>query len=84
MIRMRLLPHDREDTLSGYIFSDNQHARDWLTQSFVDRSAYSLEAVEVGERRRCSMCHGSGFIQTVKKAGDKMTVDDFLASLTSR
>lgn len=66
-------------TLSGYIFTDLRHARAWLRQSFVKPEDYSLDAVEIGESHRCTRCDGSGFTQTVKAVGSRMTVDDFLA-----
>ena len=75
---IRLLSRrDRPDTLNGYVFSDLKHAREWLTQGFVDHDAYMLEKVEVGERHRCRWCDGSGFRQSIKPTG-KMTVDEFL------
>lgn len=76
-VSVRLLPRDRMDTLYGYVFSDNEHAREWLTQSFVDRDAYMLEKVEVGELHRCRFCDGSGVRQSIKSDG-KMTVEEFL------
>jgi hypothetical protein len=77
-VSVRLLPRDRQDTLYGYVFADNEHAREWLTQPFVDRGAYKLEKVEVGELHRCRFCDGSGVRQSIKSIAT-MTVEEFLA-----
>ena len=75
---IRLMPRSLQDTLRGYIFSDTQHARAWLTQEWVRPDDYRLKEVEVGELCRCTRCDGSGYTQTVKTLGE-LTVAEFLA-----
>ena len=74
---IRLIPRNAQDTLRRYVFSDRQHARQWLTQAWVKPEDYTLEEVEVGELCRCNRCDGSGFTQSVKTVG-KLTVGEFL------
>jgi hypothetical protein len=74
---IRLRPRSLSDTLSRYVFSDYDHARQWLTQVWVKPADYTLEVVEVGELCRCRGCDGAGFTQTVKVVG-KLTVEEFL------
>lgn len=75
---IRLMPRDTRDTLGRYVFSDRDHARQWLTQKWVKPEDYTLETVEVGELCRCTRCGGEGFTQSVKSTG-KLTVEEFLA-----
>lgn len=62
-------------TLDGYVFSDYQHATEWLSQRFVDdefRAEYSLEEVTcVGIS--CRNCHSPRL-----QAGRTMTISEFL------
>jgi len=66
-IRMRKAP---DSTLNGYIFTDDAHAKAWLSQMKVEASDVRLEVVEVGSMCRCSKCGGSGFTQKVRKVAD--------------
>jgi hypothetical protein len=74
---IRLIPHDPDDTLVGYVFRDEQHAREWLSQRFVKPDAYTLETVWVGPLFKCTKCGGSGFTQSVKR-NQRITVAEFL------
>ncbi len=68
-------------TLNGYIFSDNEHAKAWLSQKFVqeDPSKYRLERVRVvKESCRCKKCDGSGWSRPQIETLEKLTVDEFL------
>ena len=76
--QMTLRMHWRGSTLDGYIFSDQEHARQWLMQPIIDRAKISLEPVEVGAFRPCPNCCGSGFHRAVKSVGNKVSAKDFL------
>jgi len=76
-VRM-LYPKDRTNTLNGYVFCDRNHARTWLSQSFVDRDEIMLEEVTVSPIHRCQKCNGTGSLQSIKATGLKMTVNEFL------
>lgn len=54
-------------TLDGYIFTDREHARQWLSQPYIDIGSIVLEEVEVGPLMACPRCAGSGFRQDVKR-----------------
>jgi hypothetical protein len=71
-------PRGVYSTMDGYVFSDIGHARQWLTQAFVDPTEFSLEEVERGSLTRCRMCAGSGFHQSIKPTGRRLTVGEFL------
>lgn len=74
---IRMLYPKQENTLDGYVFSNMEHARQWLAQPFVDPSEIRLEEVQVGELCRCRYCGGSGFRQSVNVVR-KLTVAEFL------
>jgi hypothetical protein len=67
-----------ESTLNGYIFTDDAHAKMWLSQPFVDLSQVKLERVQVGELKRCPRCAGEGYTQSVKKIDD-LSPSEFIA-----
>lgn len=75
-IRMTKCGDDTLGTLNGYVFAGLNHAREWLSQSFVDRRRTKIEEVEVGEPRGCPHCNGTG--QVIKPVR-KLTVDEFLS-----
>lgn len=66
-----------DHTLNGYVFTDLDHARQWLSQSFVDRAKTEIEEVEVGLWGGCPHCGGAGWTRPTKVIG-KLTVDEFL------
>lgn len=70
----------RGNTLDGYVFTDLDHARQWLMQPIIDRSKIQIEPVEVGEPRQCRMCSGTGYHQTIKVVGQKVSAFQFLES----
>lgn len=74
---IRLMPKNPDHTLRGYVFTDETHARQWLGQAFVVAGDYDLEVVEVGERRECRMCGGSGHTQKITPVR-RLTVEEFL------
>jgi hypothetical protein len=55
-----------DSTLNGYVFSDRQHAHEWLRQPCVDRTKIELEEVEIGALMPCPRCGGSGYRLDVK------------------
>ena len=55
-----------DPTLDGYIFTDWEHARAWLTQPFVKPDEVQLEEVQTGPWMPCPRCRGSGSRQDVK------------------
>jgi len=74
---MRVAP---DQTLNGYIFNDENHARLWLRQAWFTPEKLSrirLERVEVGEFVACERCRGEGRIQSVRKIKD-VDVGEFL------
>lgn len=73
-LRMR----ERGSTLDGYIFTDLDHARQWLRQPIIDQSKITVELVEVGEYHPCRMCGGTGHHQKVKVLGDRISAMEFL------
>jgi hypothetical protein len=75
-VRLRVRANG-DRTLQGYVFTDRQHARAWLSQSWVRPEDYALDTVEVGALCRCIRCDGSGFTQAMKTTG-KMTIEEFL------
>ena len=77
-IRLRVRANG-DRTLQGYVFSNREHARAWLTQAWVKPADYTLEVVEVDDLCRCAKCDGTGFSQTVKVTGTT-TIEDFLTS----
>jgi hypothetical protein len=66
-IRMRRAP---DQTLHGYVFTDDDHARQWLSSLKVTASEVRLERVVVGELQRCNRCGGQGHTQSIKKLHD--------------
>jgi hypothetical protein len=74
---IRLIPRNKHDTLLGYVFTNFQHAREWLSQEIIDKEAYSLEEVEAGPIERCPRCGGSGTTQVVKVMR-RLTAREFL------
>ena len=64
--------------LNGYVFADEEHAREWLRQSWVDLTEITLEQVEVGEQRKCHMCGGRGYHQTVKTTASRQPATEFM------
>jgi hypothetical protein len=75
-IRMRRCGADQ--TLNGYIFSDHKHAREWLSQSFVNLAEVMLEEVEVGPTMPCQRCGGSGSHRVVKP-GRRLSAEEVAA-----
>jgi len=63
-IRMRRCGPDH--TLDGYIFTNHDHARAWLSQPFVNMDEIVLEEIEVGPLMRCRHCNGTGHRQDTK------------------
>jgi len=54
-------------TLWGYVFTDEDHARKWLSAYGARAAEFQLERVHVGPLQACKSCGGSGFHQSVKK-----------------
>lgn len=77
-MRTTLRMREKGSSLDGYIFSDREHARQWLRQPCINREAILVEPVEVSPLVRCTKCSGEGFHQTVKAVGGKMTAAEFL------
>lgn len=73
-IRMRRCGSDR--TLNGYVFSDRDHARRWLSQEFV-KGDVDLDEVQMGPLVQCRSCQGSGFRQAMKVLG-RLTIEEAL------
>lgn len=73
-IRMRRCGPDR--TLDGYVFSDRDHARRWLSQEFVNGDV-DLDEVQVGPLIKCRSCQGSGFRQDIRTLG-RLTIEEAL------
>lgn len=63
---IRLIPRERGSTLHGYVFTDPEHAREWLSMPIIDGGDYVLQEVEAGPLEKCPRCGGSGTLQTVK------------------
>jgi hypothetical protein len=79
MVRtLKLIERARYSTLTGYLFTDREHARVWLTQKWVKPGRFTLQEVEVGPMVRCKRCGGTGYHQTVERVRD-LTVEEFLA-----
>lgn len=78
MNTVRMFYRDKDNTLNGYVFSDRAHARQWLSQKFVDLSEITLQEVSLGELRRCRMCDGTGYHLSVKATGDKMPAKNWM------
>ena len=64
-------------TLDGYIFTDREHARQWLSQVCIKRDEVRLEEVAVGPVMCCPRCGGSGVRQDVKLLR-KITIEELL------
>jgi hypothetical protein len=66
-IRLRY-PRDRTNTLNGYVFTDMQHAREWLFQEFVKPAEIKLDIVDVRYTicRRCGRPHCCPTIKVIE------------------
>ena len=67
---------------NGYVFADEDHARTWLEQVWVDLTSIMLEPVEVSELHRCRSCGGRGYHQTVKATGPRQPATKFMKDRT--
>ena len=79
---IRLIERSRDSTLTGYIFTDFNHAREFLTQSWVKPERFTLEEVAAGDFVRCTKCDGLGHTRRVT-ALRKLTVEEFLQEDTT-
>jgi hypothetical protein len=79
-ISIRMMYRDPDHDLHGYVFTDVDHAQQWLRQTFVKRSDIRLEVVEVGELHICPKCHGSGSTQSIRITS-KITVHELLGEM---
>lgn len=50
--RLRTLPLNQENCDDCYIFSNEEHARQWLAQAFVSDDRYAIE-IGKAERTAC-------------------------------
>ena len=75
----RLIERSKDSTLTGYVFTGPEHAREWLTQKWVKPGRFTLQEVDVGPFIRCKRCDGSGSHRTVRLVRD-LTVEEFLAT----
>jgi len=53
---MRRIRLNTKGDLDGYLFSDNEHARNWLRQIFVQAPEYMVSIVDAEEKRKCPHC----------------------------
>ncbi|HEV8502918.1 MAG TPA: hypothetical protein VGR63_15190 [Casimicrobiaceae bacterium] len=74
-IRMRRCP-DR--TLCGYVFADEDHARQWLIQYEAQADQFRLERVIAEKPHTCPRCRGTGSIRRVKKVSE-VTLGELLS-----
>jgi hypothetical protein len=63
---IELLTNPRGRDLDGYIFQDEAHAREWLSQSFVSDDAYKVAIVQVGIRSCCGRRYAKKRLRTLR------------------
>jgi len=77
-IRLRRHP---DQTMWGYVFTDDAHARLWLRSNLrANKSSehkIEIERVQVGPFMACKSCQGTGYHQHIKKVVS-MDLKDFL------
>lgn len=77
-IRLRTGP-DRD--LEGYLFSDEAHARQWLSQKLIREhlDEYYLERLEISaEEATCPTCRGTGCMPRRFRVLGRLSAAEFL------
>jgi hypothetical protein len=72
-LQMVALRNKRSGDLDNYIFRDEAHAIEWLTQKFVTDARYGVDIVRVAVT---PCCHKETIIEVLKQ----MTVSEYLAT----